>query len=32
MDEDPSKTEITEETYGEVMTLHDVDISEDIRN
>ena len=32
MAQDSSKTEITEETYREVMTLHDVDNSEDIRN
>ena len=32
MDEDPSKTEITKETYGELLTLHDVDNSEDMRN
>ena len=32
MDKDPIKTEITEETYGEVMILHVVDNSEDIRN
>ena len=32
MDEDPRKTKITKETYGELLTLHDVDNSEDIRN